>query len=304
MSTIKTRISDKNALEILKERFDSEIGSITSLPGGEMSQAFSFTSKGKNLVIRFYKEATSFEKDKYAHDHFGCEAVPIPKTHIIGRLDDRSLFFSITDKVEGKNLDLLDNETRIKLIPQEIEILHTLHNSKVEEKGYGWWDRNGFAKYSSWQENLYAKKEHVDSDFLKVNKQHPPEMKDIETVYNKMLELIPKMPNLHFLVHADYGMSNLMSDGIKITGVLDFGNSMYGDFLYDVAWLDFWLRDMNYKDHFQKFYYEKKVTVPDFETRILCYQLHMGMGILGFFIMSEQKDKYDLSKQRLFNLFQ
>ncbi len=303
MSTIKTHISGEKVLEILKEKFDPDIKSVLSLMGGEMSQAFSFVSKETHFVIRFYKESTSFRKDKYAHDHFASSQVPIPKTHKIGRLDDNSLYYSITDKVKGKNLDQLDQTTREKLILQEIEILHALHSSNIKQKGYGWWDQNGYAKYSSWQENLHAKKEHVDSDFFKVNKQFAPEKKDIEIVYKKMLELIPKMPNVRFLVHADYGMSNLISDGEKITGVLDFGNSMYGDFLYDVAWMDFWLSGMHYKEKFQKFYEIKKIDVPDFETRILCYQLHMGMGILGFFIMSEQKEKYELSKQRLFQLF-
>lgn len=303
MSTIKTKISEGKVVEILQEHFDPEIVSVIRLPGGEMSQAFSFVSEQKHLVIRFYKEDTSFEKDRYAHDHFSSEIIPIPKTHVVGHLKNDGLFYSITDQEKGKNLDQLDQTTREKLIPQEIEILHALHSSNIKQKGYGWWDKNGWAQYSSWQESLYAKKEHVDSDFFKVNKQYAPEKKDIEIVYKKMLELIPKMPNIRHLVHADYGMSNIMSDGENITGILDFGNSIYGDFLYDVAWLDFWMSERKYKEKFQKFYEIKKIDVPDFETRILCYQLHMGMGILGFFIMSEQKEKYELSKQRLFGLF-
>ena len=111
------------------------------------------------------------------------------------------------------------------------------------------------------------------------------------------------MPNLHYLIHADYGGNNLMSDGKKITGVLDFGNSSYGDFLYDVAWLDFWWNELDYKKEFYNYYAKKGVDLTDFEERILCYQLHMGLGILGFFIMSEQKDKYDYAKKRIFGLF-
>ena len=302
MSTIKTKISEDKTLEFLKNSFDPNVQSINFLNGGEMSQAFSFLSKDRHLVIRFYKESMSFKKDKYAYDHFNSATVPIPQTIELGRVDD-TLSFSITTMIKGKILDEWDTQTRHALLPLEIDVLDSLHHSKVEDDKYGWWDDEGHAAYASWQENLYAKKEHVDGDFFKTNKQHVREKEDIEIVFKKMTELIPKMPNLHYLIHADYGGNNLMSDGKKITGVLDFGNSSYGDFLYDVAWLDFWWNELDYKKEFYNYYAKKGVDLTDFEERILCYQLHMGLGILGFFIMSDQKDKYDYANKRIFGLF-
>ena len=43
-----------------------------------------------------------------------------------------------------------------------------------------------------------------------------------------------------YLLHGDYGFDNVLVDQGKISGVLDWANAKYGDFLYDVAWLDFW----------------------------------------------------------------
>jgi len=300
MSTVKTVIGPDKVAILLQNNFDKNASEIEPLAGGEMSQAYSFVSHGKDLVIRLFMESTSFEKDKYAAEHFMSSMVPIPKTLTIGKTD--TLFYSITEKAKGKMFEDWDSQTRKSLTPKFMETLHAIHKTPIADRGFGWWDTAGHAKYDSWQESLFAKREHVEEDFMKANKLSAPEKKDIELIYDNLIKLIPHMPILHFLVHADYGGSNVMSDGEKITAVFDWGNSVYGDFLYDVAWLDFWWPEENLKELFKTFYQKRKIDIQDFERRILCYQLHMGMGILGFWIMSDQKEKYKMSKERIFKL--
>ena len=49
------------------------------------------------------------------------------------------------------------------------------------------------------------------------------------------LKLIEYCPEEHKLVHGDFGSNNVLTDGQKITGVLDWDCALYGDPLFDVA---------------------------------------------------------------------
>ncbi|MDH4168514.1 MAG: aminoglycoside phosphotransferase family protein [Acidimicrobiia bacterium] len=42
------------------------------------------------------------------------------------------------------------------------------------------------------------------------------------------------------LVHADLINGNVHVQGDSISGVFDWGCALYGDHLYDLAWLEFW----------------------------------------------------------------
>ncbi|WP_439897592.1 phosphotransferase, partial [Escherichia coli] len=53
-------------------------------------------------------------------------------------------------------------------------------------------------------------------------------------------ELARHCPNVRALVHADFGSNNVLTDGHRITGVIDWSEAMYGDPLYDIANILFW----------------------------------------------------------------
>jgi hygromycin-B 4-O-kinase len=41
-------------------------------------------------------------------------------------------------------------------------------------------------------------------------------------------------------VHGDMVNHNVLVQDPRITAVIDWGNALYGDWLYDAAWLIFW----------------------------------------------------------------
>src|SRR5206468_1874854 len=70
----------------------------------------------------------------------------------------------------------------------------------------------------------------------------------------------------------------------RIEAVLDWGNSMYGDVLYEAAWLIFcwpWYpawRDIDIRGVLEE-HWRKSGGLPDnLEPRLLAYQLHIGLG--------------------------
>lgn len=301
MSTIKTTIKPESVLNFLQENFDQNISDVNFVVGGEMSQAFSFYAENIDFIIRVFRQDYAFKKDRYAYEHFKNADIPIPKIISIGEFD-QSLFYAISEKSVGTSLQNTDRETLIRLIPDFIKIHDAMRTTQIKETGYGWWDENGDAKYKSWKESLLAKKDHVEDDLRKTKTDPSHERQTIEDVYREMVGYLKFVPEIRHLIHADLGWSNVVYDGKRITGVFDFANSMYGDFLYDVAWLDFWDPEIGYTEEFKRHFIEIKVDISNFNERIKCYQLHMGLGILGFFLFSEQKDKYESAKSKLLKL--
>jgi hygromycin-B 4-O-kinase len=65
--------------------------------------------------------------------------------------------------------------------------------------------------------------------------------------------------------------------------VIDWGCSMYGDFLYDLAWFIFWApwyprwRNIDFQREAARHYESIGLAVPHFEERLRCYQLHIGL---------------------------
>src|SRR5438874_1468432 len=82
-------------------------------------------------------------------------------------------------------------------------------------------------------------------------------------------------------VHGNYGFDNVVSDGARITGVLDWADDLLGDFIYDTAYLDFWsVEDIPYGALWQNYAASRGEKIPQFEERMRCYMLYLGLRTL------------------------
>lgn len=298
MSTLKTKINQEEVLSFLQKKIDPQITSLEFLTGGEMSQAFGFKSKNKEYVIRFFKWDDTFKKDKFAHDNYSSDKLPIPKVYEIGKYSDE-LFYCISSRAKEITLDLLSPELQIKMMDEEIKLMHALHSTKVICHGYGWWDENGNGTYASWKDYILHKKDEIYSNWEVLYGKSFLEKEIIEDTYLKINELTIFLPEDRYLVHADLGWSNEISDETRITGVLDWGNSVYGDFLYDVSFKHFWSSDSNFLEKYLHSLDANNYNLENSRERIKCYLLHVGVGVLGFFAESSQKEKYDKAQKRV-----
>jgi hygromycin-B 4-O-kinase len=99
---------------------------------------------------------------------------------------------------------------------------------------------------------------------------------------------VPACPEERHLVHADLLHDNvLVADG-RVSGIFDWGCSLYGDFLYDIAWLSFcsplfpaW-RCVDYAAEARFHYAAIGLRVPDFAARLRCYELHIGLAAQAY----------------------
>jgi hygromycin-B 4-O-kinase len=117
-----------------------------------------------------------------------------------------------------------------------------------------------------------------------------------------MESLLNSCPQERYLVHGDYGFGNLLAANGQVTAVLDWLNARYGDFLYDVAWLDFWDSGRGYRDRFRARYAEQDIDIPNYESRLLCYQCCIALDGLRFFAKANNAAAYQWVKDHILRL--
>jgi hygromycin-B 4-O-kinase len=72
--------------------------------------------------------------------------------------------------------------------------------------------------------------------------------------------------------------NNVLTDGRRITGVVDWSEASIGDPLYDVANIFFWSTWLD-SMHEQAHYFETHLAdVAKLSDRLLCYQLRIGLA--------------------------
>lgn len=294
-SSHKTTIDTTTIQQFLTEKFQTDnLIDVVHIAGGEGSQAFGYTINNTNYVIRVNKHSDrGFAKDHYAYSHFNSDRLPIPEVIEIGTLDNGNYYaISIAAKgVQFKNLDIIDQKY---LLPKLFDILNTIHTTDISATtGYGKWDHHGLATYSSWKSmllnvDMYAK-DLFDTTFL--------EKSQWDISYNKFLELLPFCPEDRYLVHGDYSSDNIITTPTTVTAILDWETAMYGDYLYDVAWMQFFSKGINYEQAFLE--YHHATSILHFTERVLCYQLYIGMSSLSFYAYSGQREKYDGTVEKL-----
>ncbi len=301
--TLKTQVDERIVHSFLKQFYHQEAEDLLAIHGGEFSQAFSFTINGEEYVIRIHKDFKDFEKDKYASDHFRSTAIPIPEVTSIGKVDT-TYFYAIAKKAEGKNLDTMDKSVTEKFLPELMRILDIIHAVDISNtNNFGDWDKNGNAKFTSWKDFILSIDDEEYFNWSNLFKTTFLEKDVVERLYGKLKETVALCPEGRYLVHGDFGYSNVLATERNVTGVIDWGLSKYGDFLYDVAWLALWTEEIPYKRLFLEHYRSTNKNIAHFDERILCYMLHQGIGAFDHFAKSGNETDYQWAKERLLSFF-
>ena len=185
-----------------------------------------------------------------------------------------------------------------QILPQIMETLDAIHHVDVHDtQGYGVFDYRGKGMSTSWHEFLgKVADEEVEQDYF--GKWHHMfddtflERDVFEHIYQHMLRLLAFCPEERYLVQGSISLDNILAQDGKITAVLDWLDARYGDFVYDIARLDYWCPWLHVHERFQQFYQERQVLVPAYEERMLCYQCFMTLDGMRFYAKSGQEKSY------------
>jgi hygromycin-B 4-O-kinase len=296
MSTAKTEVAPENI-----EGFITSHGytgaTFEPVEGGELSQAYFFSTANGDMVLRINTTDEGFLKDKYAAEHFASDTLPIPPVRNIGQLAEDK-YFAVSDRAHGKVLESFSLDAIRALMPQIIAVVDAIHATPPNGEGYGWLRLDGSGHASSWHQALDQMQSTDDEKLAKVEffeKEYYDHVRAEAEAYYQYC------PDIRQLIHGDLS-GNTLSDGARITGVIDWHSAMYGDPLWDIAWLDFWAGTRGYAEAFRQHYAQQNRLPDNFNERLTCYKLIIGANSLAFFAKSGQPEKYDYTKDILTGL--
>lgn len=286
----------------LRGRLGAPVEALRALRGGEICRAFAYTLAGKRYVIRFAARESGFVHDRFAHQRFAPLGIPIPPIHEIGRWGAQA--FAISSYVPSDPIHHLSAARQEALAPRVVEMLDRIHQIDIGDiSGYGDLDDDGKGRAPTWPAYLAAIATEDPHDFFgrwsRLYDESFLERRLCEELLARMHALLPYCPQERSLVHGDFGFDNVIAAEDQITAVLDWANMKYGDFLFDVAWLNFWPSPVPYDDLFRRYYAERGRVLPHYEERIRCYTCHIGLTALRFFAHTGQRAPYDWASGRV-----
>ncbi|MDF2593246.1 MAG: aminoglycoside phosphotransferase [Clostridia bacterium] len=304
MKSFKVDINTNQAEEILKGTFGESVTDLSPIEMGELSKVFSFMVKDKPYVVHFRKSRESLDKADYMYKFYG-DKLPIPPVVMSG--ESNEVFFNISNKAEGRPVSSYS-------VPEQKIILDDLakHYTNMSQiildpsKGFGLISPEGTACSKSWGEVIAGffkeDQEGFYKDWTKLYKESFLEKSLFEEGYLAMMELIKYSPNIPHLVHGDFHLGNILSDGKQVTGIVDWELSMYGDFMFDLAILHLWSPHLDFPQKVRNLWLENGTDIVNFEERLRSHMLFKAVDGLRFYAKQGAKPSYDFIRKIVVNL--
>jgi hygromycin-B 4-O-kinase len=265
---------------------------IVQLSGGLWSVAFAYREDGRDLVVRFHERRDDLEKDRLAGRWAGPD-LRTPRIIEIGEMPRGP--YAISERVHGRPLDDLDEPGMRAALPSLLTTLDALREADLSgTSGYGLWHGDGRATYATWRGSLeeLAERRQEQRELLVRARIGAGEF---DVGLGRMRELLPFCPEERQLVHNDLLYHNVLLDDRGVV-LLDWGASIFGDFLYDIARLTFWWPwyakwpGIDIRREVERHYARIGLTVPAFAERLRCYELHIGVDHIHFQAFQQRWD--------------
>jgi hygromycin-B 4-O-kinase len=202
-------------------------------------------------------------------------------------------FYAVSERVHGRFLNALTGDEMRACLPGLLATLDAARRADVSaSSGYGVWDATGNAPHASWADALTAigvdSPTHRTHGWRERMAASHVGIGQFDEALACLRSLAASMPAGRHLLHNDLLASNVFVEGDRITGVIDWGCGMYGDFLYDLAllafwaqWLDGW-RGIDFAAEAERYYGGIELHVPRFRERLRCYQMYIGLDACAY----------------------
>lgn len=239
---MKTTYSQEDIHEFLETTEHANPDSVEQLAEGHISQALGFeTVDGEKLVLRIADRLNNFEADRYAGDVFG-DRLLVPKVTDMGKFGDGA-YYCISNRLDGVPSNSLTLHEIQAALPSIHDVFAKLFKTDIlATTGYGEINtKTGNAKSDSWKACLAG---HIGETTIEGYKESakyvgldPAIIDSFIAQFNRNL---PYASEVRRLFHGDLGFDNLLLLNGKVTGVIDWAQMGYGDWMRDYARLDFW----------------------------------------------------------------
>lgn len=282
-------IEQTQAEEFLKNHFDETPAKVELIGAGAWSQCFGFQLGRQELAVRFGRHVEDFRKDQLAHA-FASDNLPIPEVTEIGEAFNG--YYAISERVHGVPLESVNAAQWRALVPSIAAAMEAMRLADISSNpGIGGWGMDGHALDVGWREYLLlvgedtpAKRTH---GWMKRLEQSSKGMAAFEWGFD-LLQRVASDDVPRCLVHCDLVNRNVLVAGDNIAGVFDWGCSIYGDHLYELAWFDFWSPWMPELDvqllhsELERRWRDAGYVPANKEARLAACHLHIGLDHLGY----------------------
>lgn len=265
--------------------------SIDPFSFGENSNAYSFSVKDQEYVLRVSLFGHGFILDQLFFKLLKNSIIPIPETVYTGKFKNK--YFSISKRIQGKLLIDEDDNTQLSLMGEFLKISHAIHSDShsVSITGFGPIGENGAGKYQSWRSFIEDQTPSSSTLWL-------------PNYFDKLNQL--KLSNFIDItgdkgyIHGDYGYKNIIVKSGKISGVIDWEDAKLGDFVYDIAYIHFWATQTDFQKIFYNFYSSSAtLDLKNFKKRFDCYTLYIGISLLNYFASKNDISSFNWIKQKV-----
>lgn len=293
-------IGIEQARAFLAEHFGDEPAEVEFVGEGAWSRCFGFRRADDDLVIRFGAHLDDFHNDRYAHRFAGPD-LPIPEVLEIGRAFGGH--YALSTRVRGVPLEEVGARAWPALVPALASALEAMRLADLSAtSGLGGWGGDGTAPEKSWSAHLLAVADDTPErrtygwrEKLAADAEH-------EAVFTRGYDLLTRVASdaiPRSLVHADLINRNVLVGEGAISGVFDWGCSLFGDHLYDLAWFEFWapwypqLDMRRLTGELERHWREAGYRPEDRQRRLLACHLHIGLDHLAY--NAHLRDRTDLA---------
>ena len=301
------RVELTDAQAFLEKRFGTDGDGVEYVGEGAWSRCFGYMLNGSEMVIRFGRHLDDFQRDRIA-SRFAARDLPIPQ---VIEIDEAfGAWYCISTRGRGTPLEQLDASEWVETASSVLTTLDALRRADISATtGYGAWNHAGNAPHGTWADFLAAVSQDQPDSRTHGWKQllidSPRGDQSFSDGYGQMLELAQAFPGPRSLVHNDLLNRNaLVTDG-RVTSLFDWGCSIYGDFVYELAAFVFWspwyaaIEHIDIASMALDHYGDMGLEVPNFGDRLRCCALHIGLVHLGYNAFLGDLDTLRLTDERM-----
>jgi hygromycin-B 4-O-kinase len=306
MSSSKISHSTERIRDFLLAHFCKEVSNIQPLKGGHWSSAYSFQSEKGDHVIRFASFDDTFKNDQVAAG-FASMHLPIPRIEAVGEAFGG--YFAISERAFGEMIDDLDKGKMRRVVPAVFRMLDALREVDLSStQGFGGWEPSGIAPYKTWRDCLLGIENDppgsVGHGWRTSMANSPIGDSAFNEAFERLKQLADEPPDGRHLVHNDLLYRNVLVAEDRISAVIDWQCSLYGDFLYDLAMFSYsapWFPSMegiDWEAEAREHFASIGLDVPRLEERLLCCKIHIGLGAQQWNVYIQQWDEVERHAKR------